>query len=175
MDTVLIALLVMMVILFSVLTLTSGWLASQRLAAEAWDERQARALSRSATALRIAEASVQGGEITLTVENEGSRSLEDYGRWDLIVHCYTAMGQYRIGRLDHASVAPTGEEWDVQGIYADVSTLRPETYDPGILNPGEALVIRATLATPLDDEAIHLAVLGTGNGVVSRRQFGAIP
>ena len=43
MDTVLIALLVMMVILFSVLTLTSGWLASQRLAAEAWDERQARA------------------------------------------------------------------------------------------------------------------------------------
>ena len=60
MDTVLIALLVMMVILFSVLTLTSGWLASQRLAAEAWDERQARALSRSATALRIAEASVTG-------------------------------------------------------------------------------------------------------------------
>ena len=84
------------------------------------------------------------------------------------------MGQYRIGRLDHASVAPTGEEWSVQGIYADASRHRPEVYDPGILNPGEVLVIRARLATPLDDEAIHLAVLGTQNGVVSRRQFGAI-
>ena len=175
MDTVLIALLVMMVILFGVLTLTSGWLASQRLAAAAWDERQARALERSATALRIVDASAQGGEITLTVENEGSSNLADYDQWDLIVHCYTAMGQYRIRRLRHAPAAPMGEWWDVQGIYVDASESRPEVYDPGILNPGEALVIRATLETPLDGEAIHLAVLSTENGVVSSRQFGALP
>jgi hypothetical protein len=175
MDTVLIALLVMMVILFSVLTLTSGWLASQRLAAAAWDEHQARALERSATALRIVEAAVQGGEIILTVENEGSSSLAEYSRWDLILHCYTATGQYRIGSLSHAAVAPAGGEWAVEGIYVDASRHREEVYDRGILNPGEALVIRARLATPLDDEAIHLAVLGTPNGVVSRRQVVATP
>lgn len=175
MDTVLVALLVMMVILYGVLTLTSGWLSSQRLATDAWADRDARAVERSAAGLRITEATAWQGQVTLTVENSGGARLADYAGWDLILHCYTSTGQYRIERIGHASAASNGEEWDVRGIYVDAARSRSEAYDLGILNPGEALVIDVTLQTPLDPDAVHLAVLNAANGVGSSHQFQAVP
>lgn len=175
METVLIALLVMMVILVSVTTIATGWITAQQTAEAAWDDREERMAARIATGVSIVDAEAQGNTVTLAVRNSGERRLTDFPSWDLIVHLHTAAGQYRVERLSHADAAQTPETWDVVGIYLDASASEPEAYEPGILNPGEVAVLRASLETALDEDATHMAVLGTPNGIARTCQFTVTP
>jgi len=175
MDTVLIALLVLMMLLHGVMTVARGWMLGQEMTAEAWADMTTRTSARASTGLRVADVQVLGSLGTLTVQNSGESKLADFDRWDVILHCYTASGQYRISRLTFAVGAPPGEGWAVEGLYLDASEGIAEVYEPGVLNPGEEVVILAYLAAPLEEGATHMVVVGTSNGATSTRQFATTP
>ncbi|NLD43869.1 MAG: hypothetical protein GX657_10275 [Chloroflexi bacterium] len=175
MDTVLVALLVMMMMLHGVMTVATGWTSAQELTSAAWADMAARTSERASTGLRIIDVEASGSTVLVTVQNSGEVRLAGFDAWDVILHCHTALGQYRIERLPLAGGALPGEGWSVQGLYLQAAERRAEVYEPGVLNPGEEMIIRASLSVPLAEEATHLLVVGTPNGVTSSRQFTATP
>ena len=61
----------------------------------------------------------------------------------------------------------TTNHWAVAGIYADFVANLPEIYDPGILNPGEEMALRLTVAPPVISGTAAQITVTTANGVIA--------
>ncbi|MCH8310524.1 MAG: hypothetical protein IIB17_08525 [Chloroflexi bacterium] len=57
-----------------------------------------------------------------------------------------------------------GNEWTVQGLYLDASTLIPEITDPGVFNPGEEMVVLANPFPVVTKNTYHRMRFTTPNG-----------
>ena len=62
-------------------------------------------------------------------------------------------------------------EWTIGGIYANAKLGEGETYDPGIINPGEEVIFQVNLASALGSRKTIQAVFVTPNGVSAPTQF----
>jgi len=175
METVLTALLVLALILYSLMAVSTAWITSQRALVDGWGAMQQRAAERAITRIDVTAVTVSGPAVTVVVRNDGENRLTDFADWDLILQYYDLSDQYRVVRLDYSAGSPAGEGWTVGSIYRDADCALPEAYDRDVLNPGEYLALDAALATSHDPQAVHLVVAGTASGVTSSRQFSGEP
>ncbi len=102
----------------------------------------------------------------MTVRNDGQTNLSEFTKWDVIVQYQT--GEFRY--LNYSPVYPANNgQWAVKGIYATDGS--PETFDPGILDPGEQMVVidHAGPGAWFRDNRAEITV-STPNGVKSQSQ-----
>ncbi|MEX0762839.1 MAG: hypothetical protein WD208_00670 [Dehalococcoidia bacterium] len=175
MATLIVALVAVAVILAGMAGLAHSSIGPQATLSDSFREMRERTGQAARTGMSSLGVTVQAGGSTVdwSVMNDGQARLHSFESWDLfMVYQDAPGGGLQIQRLAYTdATSPAAGEWTVEGIYRDVSTLTGEVYEPGIVNPGEELIVRAVVspavATPTDN-SILLAVT---SGVTVTAQF----
>lgn len=168
METALASIILITVLFFGVLTLSDTYFTVQDTLLVATQEREARSDARARTALTLVGVETQsaGTLIVITLRNTGTTKLADFDEWDMIVQYYTAAGVYVTDWFPYVtSGSPADNQWTVLGIYISAADTRPEVYDPGILNPGEEVVIQIKVAPAVGMDTTNLVTIAVPNGV----------
>ena len=127
---------------------------------EARSERKAETRITGPSGLSVQSAP----RVQITIANRGDVSLAQFSDWDVIVETQRSAG-LGITYLTHtASTTPAKNQWAVQGIYRNAASSTPETVEPGVLNPGEEMVVLANPAPAFGADTYGRAVLTTPNG-----------
>lgn len=116
----------------------------------------------------------KAGPVYITLVNEGDVALGDFDNWDVIFEIQEASG-FDINYLEYTELVPGADRWTVDGIYLDTTPLTSEYIDPGILNPGEKMVIRANPSASMVENTVDRAVFVTPDGFKTEVIFEVIP
>ncbi len=116
---------------------------------------------------------ISGGGGTLEVElrNSGQVKLASFVKWDVIVKYYDKDDTYHIKWLPYVDGTLSDNEWRVKGIYLSAENMTAEVFEPGILSPGEEMVIEAQLSPSVKNNTSGDVVVSTPNGVTSSISF----
>jgi hypothetical protein len=108
-----------------------------------------------------------GTVVEFALRNNGSARLTNFDRWDVILQYYDAgtPAVYHTTWLPFTDQNPGGGEWTVAGIYLSADTAREEVYEPGILNPGEEVILRLRGTVPVGAGTAAQVSVATGNGI----------
>lgn len=173
METLLITLIVMSIVLFGIPLIVQSYMRAQDALAESWIERQQVEEERSRTNLIVVEAEANSGSVDLVIRNVGSTKLADYQDWDVILHYYTG-SSYVVRWVPYERETTEHERWELVGIYLDASQIIAEQYEPGILNPGEELVLRGFFDSPARGDTAGMAAVIAPNGVGVSTTFAVV-
>ena len=174
MDSALVSLILITLVLFGVLTLSDSYFATQDAILVATEVRTAFTEDRTRTNFTLVGAeTLNGGTLVeLTIKNSGSTKLADFAQWDLLLHYYTATHTYLTDWYPYVAGANPGDnQWSVVGIYLNAATTVTEVYEPGILNPGEELLVRVRLAPAVGTGTTNFITFGVANGVTLSASF----
>lgn len=171
MESALATLILLTALLFSVLTLSYNYLESQDLLMAAEQEMQTRLSEQTQTGLAVVQTQIISPGVTLhmTVRNVGSIKLNNFDRWDVIVEYHHAPDALTQRWLPYAPAAQGNNQWRVAGIFA--ASHRPEAFNPGILDPGEEMVIQIDLQPPVEPETMNRITIGAANGIQTTAFF----
>lgn len=146
------------------MTLSQGILTSTDSAAtsiEAISVREGDMMRTNLEARRAAQLS-WGDYLRVTVENKGQTKLASYDKWDIIVSYEGSDDKVYSTWLPFTSALPAKNEWKKARIGLNGPV---EYFEPGIVNPGEEMVILAKL-NPLPGDATTGDIsIATPNGI----------
>ncbi len=83
---------------------------------------------------------------------------------DVIVTYYTSPTARVTQWMEYADAAPAGNEWTVTAIAQD-------TFEPGILNPGETATLTVELSLAVSPASTNLIVIAAENGFTVSAMF----
>jgi hypothetical protein len=106
--------------------------------------------------------------VEVILENDGQTKLADFDKWDIIVHYYDGGGTYHIGWLPYTEMALGDNEWEVAWIRLNGDS---EVFEPGVLNPGEQIMLRAQISPPTGGGTTNMMVIATPSGVTASTYF----
>jgi hypothetical protein len=178
METVVAAFLIMIIIFAAVLTLSQASLAAQDTVQDSWRDMEARINEQSHTDLAVIQVVTdeEAGEgMTVTLRNEGDTRLTDFDQWDVFLEYYGPSGTYKIQWLAYTEEADPINAWAVSGIYADASAGIGESFEPGILNPSEEMVVRIGLSPAIGLDTANRIAISATNGVGTSTIFLRTP
>lgn len=166
METVLVSLVSLALIIVSFVSMEINTLQSTNKIASSLKQMEAQSSELVRTNIAaVPPAAYSGGALDLTVRNDGQTNLADFTQWDVIV-------QYQDGDFSYLAYTPTGPvdpgQWTVQGIYAANGS--PETFDPGVLDPGEQMTLSINLDRNLGPGESCEITVSTPNGIKSQTQ-----
>ncbi len=173
MHVVITYLLTAFIILIVVLTFGKEMIATFGEVTDAWTTAQARHEDIAGTRLSapVGLTVNPGTTVDITLTNEGKLALTRFADWDVIFEIQEGSG-VTLAYLDYTTDAnPAQGQWTVRGIYLDADALTPEILDPGVLNPGEEMVVRAELSSTMLGSTYHRATFVTPNGVITGVMF----
>jgi hypothetical protein len=144
MATILVSIICIAMIVVGGMTLSHGILTSTDTAALSVDEISVREgeIARTRLDTLRAEYLAWADLVRVTVENTGQTKLAGFDKWDLIVH-YNDGGSLHTIWLPYTTGALGDNEWQKARIGLNGPL---EYFEPGILNPGEELVMLAKLS-----------------------------
>ncbi|MFH1646267.1 MAG: hypothetical protein ABID71_01055 [Chloroflexota bacterium] len=164
MATLVVSIIVIVMIVAGGITLSQGILTSADTTALSVEEisvREGEIMRTGVDTLRAAYLS-WADRLRLTVANTGQTRLAGFDKWDIIVHYYDGTGTYHTGWFPYTTGVLGDNEWKKAGIYLNGPA---ESFEPGIVNPGEQIVILARL-NPLPGDATGISVtVATPNGI----------
>lgn len=171
METVIVSVVCIALILFGAVSLAHSALLAADTVGTSWREMESSAGERARTELSLLDTSSeeQGAVLEVTLENEGSTRLSGFPGWDVVIQYYDSDGDYHIQWLPYSASEPGANQWTVSGIFMEAPKT-PEIFEPGILNPGEEVVIRARVSPPVEEQETMM-VVSTPNGVVTSITF----
>ena len=146
------------------MTLSQGILTttdSTALNVEAISIREGEMLRTDIDVLRASQLS-WGNNLRVTVKNSGQIKLASYDKWDIIVSYEDGDGQIHSEWLPYTTGLLEANEWQKARIGLNGPV---EYFEPGILNPGEELVILANLAPTPGDATTSDVSITTPNGI----------
>ncbi len=166
METAIVALIAMALMVLGGVTMSQGFLSSADTTTAGLEEMSETAGEIMRTELSILSATQPAADtLEVTLRNSGQTKLANFARWDIIVQYYDGGASYYVKWLDHTEGALGNDEWKKTGIYLDAGTSNPEVFEPGILNPGEEIVIEAKLDPSVGQGTTNLVVVSTPNGI----------
>jgi hypothetical protein len=172
MSNVVVTLFVVALLLVAVMTWSQASFGSLDSGAQSWKEMADTATEVARTDIEVTDAQEQGAFVEVCVRNCGEIHLADFADWDVIAHHYDATGTYHISRLAYTeNSTPADGQWTVAGIYTDDTMAQEEVFEPGILNPGEVMVVRLRLSPGAGSGTTNWVIVSTYNGVVTSAQF----
>jgi hypothetical protein len=143
--------------------------------------------STDTTALSVEEISVREGDIIrtgldavravqlswsdllrVTLTNTGQTKLASFDKWDLIVHYSDTGGVYYTKWLPYTTGNLSNNEWQKARIGLNGPV---DFFEPGILNPGEELVILARLNPLPGENTTGEITVATPNGIYDSISF----
>ncbi len=137
-------------LLFGGLTLSKAFISAEETLQQAWADMDARASAVAHTAINPVDMRILngGGLIELTLQNSGSLKLADFDRWDVFVEYYdtATMSAYHVEQFPYSRTEASQNQWSVEKIYQDKQNRIAESYDPGIFDPGEAVVLHLNVS-----------------------------
>jgi hypothetical protein len=104
--------------------------------------------------------------VALVYRNTGVARLTDFDQWDVIVQYIDAADPpgYHVLWLPYAAAALTPGQWAVAGLFLDAAQETAERYEPGILNPGEEILVYVRVSPPVGQGQTMQVNLVTANG-----------
>lgn len=144
MATILVSIICIAMIVVGGITLSHGILTSTDTTALSVDEISVREgeIARTKLDTLRAEYLSWADLLRITVENAGQTRLASFGKWDLIVH-YSDGDSFHTIWLPYTTGGLNNNEWQKARIGINGPS---EYFEPGILNPGEELVMLARLS-----------------------------
>ena len=146
--------------------------------------------STDVTALSVEEISIRDGDITrtglnavraaelswpdllrVTVVNTGQTKLASFDKWDFIVHYIDASGVYHTEWLPYTTGNLSINKWQKARIGFNGPI---DFFEPGILNPGEELVMLARLSPLPGDNTTGDVTIATPNGIYDSISFASL-
>ena len=115
--------------------------------------------------------------VQITVTNEGDASLGRFDDWDVILKTQQSPG-LGISYLGYTtSTSPAANQWTVEGIYLDASSdpKKAEIVGPGLLDPGEAMIVVANPSPAVKADTYDRATFVTPNGLRAEVIFRVLP
>ena len=175
MSNVVTALFAIAIILGGTATLTASTFSSASTVSASLEDMVERRGERARTQLTLVQADIAGSgpDVDISLRNTGQVPLANFDRWDVVIRYYqkTNNRELTVRRLVYTSGTPTDGQWTVEGIYLDASSSTPEVFDPGILNPGEEVVLRLTISPAVPNNTDNLVKIATDNGVTVEAPF----
>lgn len=108
-----------------------------------------------------------GTRVEIDIKNEGKISLGNYDGWDVIVNYYSDNTTYAVEWLPYTE-SLGNNQWAVEGIYFGEQA---ESFQPGMLNPGETMKLLLQLDPPVAEDSTNAATISTPNGVSTQVIF----
>jgi len=163
METAIAAVIILTVFLFAVFTSTLDFFSAQDAMLESWQEMEERTEERARTSITAigAETDDDGDIVEVTLRSNGNIKLADFDQWDVILQYESVFGSH---------IEWYGpDEW-TYGTYLDAPDVA-DVFDPGILNPGEEMVIWVSVSPAVKVGSTNLALIGTPNGITASTVF----
>lgn len=118
------------------------------------------------TQLSVLNSDTTGQNIVqITLKNIGQTKINNFERWDFIVQYTDTDLQSQIKWLPYVSSAPTDNQWTVEGIYVTAVNGKVEAFEPGILNPGEEIVLEAQMSPQISANTSIMVNIAAPNGI----------
>ena len=167
MESLIVVILVVTLILFAGLNVFQETLAAQDALTTTWQEMEDISRDRTRTILTPISSTIKsnGAILEVVLKNEGSTKLAEYDRWDLFVQYYTASSTYETDWYPYVSTVPGNNQWTNSGIYIDADSAQPEVYEPGILNPGEEMIVQVQLLPNIGMTTTNMLTISTDYGI----------
>ncbi|MDP2917647.1 MAG: hypothetical protein Q8O16_06940 [Dehalococcoidia bacterium] len=109
--------------------------------------------------------------VELSLRNSGQIKLNDFDKWDFIIQYTDGGGNYFVKWLPYTTGSPADNQWGVKGIYMDASGGDAEVFEPGILNPGEEIILRARVNPSVGEGTTNMVTVSTPSGVTASALF----
>ena len=172
MSNAIVTIIMTALMLAGVSILAGGSFSAVDHVSESWKGMEARSAAITRTNLSIVDVSYATPTVDVTLANTGDETLRDFAKWDVLVRYYETDGTLHDTYLNYTAASPADDnEWQEYGIYLDASAGKPESFQPGLLNPSEQLVLRLKLAPAADSAADNVVVVGTPNGITVSKPF----
>jgi hypothetical protein len=173
METAIVSIICIALIVVGGMTMSQGFLSSAdstMVGVEAISVRDGEIMRTELSPL-TADVGPAGRTVEVALRNSGQVKLSRFSKWDVIVEYYSQDGTYYTAWLPYAGGTPGDNEWTVEGIYLSAENQTAEVFEPGILSPGEEMVIEARLNPPVKKNTTGDVLVSTPNGVPNSISF----
>jgi len=174
METAIVSLICVALVAFGGMTMSQGFLTSVDSTTGGLESMGKRDEAIMRTELNTITASQPSAElVNITLSNSGQTKLADFDKWDVIIQYYDSTSTYHVKWLPYTEGTPGDNEWEKVGIYLDAEAETPEVFEPGVLNPGEQIKIRAKLSPSVGAGTINMIVVSTPTGITTSTTFSS--
>ena len=172
MSTAIATLMMVALMLATVSFLAQGSFTAMAQLSDAWTTEEERRLVDARTSVTSGGVTYATPNVDVTVTNNGDEAIRGFSMWDVLVQYYETDGTYHSKWIPYTAAATPGDDqWTVRGVYLDAGTLKAEATQPGILDPLEELILRATVTPAADSAANNRIVIGTPSGITLSTPF----
>jgi hypothetical protein len=172
METALVSIICIALVVFGGMAMSNGFITSVDASTaglmEAGD-RNNNIMRTELTPVSTGIVLVDGADpLEIILENTGQTRLADYDKWDIIIQYFDEAGAYHVQWLPYVPGGSAPYEWDIGWIKMNGQA---EVFDPGVLNPGEQMMIKTTLDPSVGDNTTNMVVISTPSGVTCSTYF----
>jgi len=164
-ETAIVSITLIALIIVGGMTMSQGFLTSvdsTMVGVEELSVREGEIMRTEITTINATQPA--SSSFDLFLRNSGQVKLSSFNKWDVIVKYYKS-GSYYVTWLPYVGGSPGNNQWTVPGIYLCSENLTAEVFEPGILNPGEEMIIQAKLSPGIEKGTTCDVVVSTPNGV----------
>ncbi len=171
MENVLAAVVIIFLLLFGGMTMSSAYISAQETIITASQAVSNRVNDIAGTDIKAVGLKVidSGSVIEMTIRNDGDLKLADFDKWDLFAEYYDSAATpiYHAERLPYDSTGTMINAWSLDGIYLDAANGIDESYETDILNPGEEVVLHVRIAPEIGVGQSAEVTVAAQNGVTT--------
>ena len=173
METAVISIICIALIVVGGMTMSQGFLSSVDTTTTGLEDVSVRDEGIMRTNLSTLSASyLPSNKLEVILKNNGQTKLADFEKWDVIVHYYDNGSTYYVKWLPFTENTTLGDDqWRKRGIYLNAENMTAEVFEPGILNPGEEMVIEAKVNPVVGLATSNMVVTSTPTGVPASINF----
>lgn len=172
MSNAFVTLFVVALMLVAVMTWSQASFNSVDSGAQAWKEMTDIVEEVSRTDIEVTDAQMQASFVQVFTHNSGEVNLAQFANWDVLVQYFDGNSTYYVESLSYtANATPLDNQWTVAVIYSDESLSQQEIFEPGVLSPGEVMMMKLKLNVLPGAGTTNRVTLSTPNGVVASEQF----
>ena len=173
METAVISIICIALIVIGGMTMSQGFLSSVDTTTTGLENVSVRDEGIMRTNLSTLSATyLPSNKLEVVLRNNGQTKLTDFEKWDVIIHYYDNGSTYYVKWLPFTENVTLGDDqWRKKGIYLNADNLTAEVFEPGILNPGEEMVIEAKVNPVVGLATANMVVTSTPSGVPASINF----
>ncbi|HJX13480.1 MAG TPA: hypothetical protein VJ377_08140 [Dehalococcoidales bacterium] len=169
METVIVSIICIALVVFGGMTMSQGFITSVDTSTTGLGEVGQRDESIMRTELTpVSTSQPSANTLEVVIENTGQTKLANFSKWDFIVQYYDGTGTYHVEWLPYTAGALGDNEWELAWIKLGG---QPEAFEPGVLNPGEQVMVRAQLNPAVGAATTNMVVVSTPSGVTASTYF----
>jgi len=172
METIIVSIICIALVLFGGMAMSNGFMTSVDTGTNGLQEigNSADSIMRTELTPISTNVSLEAGadQLEIVLANTGQTKMADYDKWDIIVQYYDDTGAYHVQWLPYVEGTSAPYEWDVGWIRMNGA---PEVFDPGVLDPGEEIMIKTEFSPPVGNNTTNMVTISTPSAVTCTTYF----